>query len=87
MSLTDLYTLTSSASRSVARNVTYRSKSNSTNSIIAITTIGLLSLRQTVHTFEYALSISGKYSASYEVTITVMPYNRINFISICGYSY
>lgn len=60
-----MYTSTSAQSRSIAYNLTYRGKSNSTNAVVMINTIGLFTVRQSVHTFAYTVAVSGKYTNSY----------------------
>lgn len=82
-----IYTQTVPQSRSVARTIPYRTKSNSTNAVIAVSTVGMNSIRQSVHTFIYSLSISAQYVNSYEVTLTAGPYNRLSSVTVQGISY
>ena len=84
---TDLFNLTSNQPRFFAKNITYRVKSNSSNAVVAITTTGLHTIRQTVRTFAYTLAISAQHREAYEVTVTVAAYNRLAFVRIFGVSY
>lgn len=81
-----IYTQTTAQSRSVARNITYRTKSNSTNAVVAVSTVGMNGIRQ-AHTFIYSMSISAQYVNSYEVTLTAGPNNRLSSVSVQGVSY
>ena len=82
-----MYTLTSDQPRTSSRNITYRTKSNSTNAVISLTTAGLYTIRQAVHTFAYTLSITNQYTSNYEVSVTVAGYNKLAYVTVFGIIY
>lgn len=86
LSATSLSSGASNTIRTNSYNINYRAKSNSSNAIININTMGIHTIRQS-NTYQYNLAVTGKSNSSYQITITVQPYNGLMAISLCGVSY
>ena len=67
-------------------SMSYRTKSNSTNSVVVFNTMGI-EMHRLSNTFDYALDITSKFTSTYSLQVSVPSNNRIKWIRICGMSY
>jgi len=78
-SFSTIYSSALTSSRSQILTPAYKTKSNSTNAQVIISTVGLSMMRQS-NTFEYTLNIAGYNSSSFNLTLTLMANNGMRFI-------
>lgn len=82
-----VFTQLDGTTRTATLSLGYVMKSNSSNAVVAYTTIGLSMMRTNIHTFEYTLTIASTTSTTLSLTLSVMPLNRMRFIRLCLFDY
>ena len=76
-----IFTSGMSGSRSVNLNLNYKSKSNTSNSQVILSAVGMSIMRQS-NIFEYTLNIASYSTSTFTVTLTLMSNNGMRFIRL-----
>ena len=81
-----IFTSGMASTRSKTLSLTYKTKSNSSNSVVTYNTVGLSMMRQS-NTFEYTLSTTGYAASTFSVQLTLMSNNGMRFIRLVIFNY
>ena len=85
-SISNIFTANQAVSRTTTLTLPYKTKSNSSNAVVAYTTAGLSMMRQS-NTFEYTLTTNTYSTSTFTVTLTCMANNGMRFIRVVIFNY